>query len=287
MIGGDAHGFREAQSGGHRVLAGTVKKTMTPSGSPYTQHHLDQLLRVTGIQPGHRVLDVGCGMGRYAIPLAARGINVEGLDLSPFLLAKLEAFNTSGVEIPTYCMDVLDCPAALENAYDAVVGFFALHHMHDLARCFTAMARLVKPGGVVAFLEPNAYNLLYYVQMRSRRGWPGRATRDRTHAPRRDLPGDACGRPDPVGAAPVRVLPAVRRQPPAGHPAGRTPGEHAPVATAAAGRAFTGQHRCPSACSKSSRRAELSTTETNPTVVREHPGIGVRIPANNGPAWPH
>jgi len=144
---------------------GTIKKTMTPSGSPYTQHHLDHLLAVTGIRPGHRVLDVGCGMGRYAIPLAARGVRVEGLDLSPFLLAKLEAFNTTGVSIPTYCMDVLDCPAALEDAYDAVVGFFALHHMHDLARCFTAMARLVKPGGVVAFLEPNAFNLLYYVQI--------------------------------------------------------------------------------------------------------------------------
>jgi SAM-dependent methyltransferase len=144
---------------------GTIKKTMTPSGNPYTQHHLDHLLEVTGIRPGHRVLDVGCGMGRYAIPLAARGVSVEGLDLSPFLLARLEAFNTSGVEIPTYCMDVLDCPPAFESAYDAVVGFFVLHHMHDLSRCFTAIARLVKPGGVVAFLEPNAFNLLYYVQI--------------------------------------------------------------------------------------------------------------------------
>ena len=142
-----------------------VKKTMTPTGNLYTQHHLDELQRVTGIGPGDRVLDVGCGMGRYTIPLAARGVHVEGLDLSAFLLERLKEYNDSGRTIPTYCLDILDHPPAMEGAYDAVVGFFMLHHLHDLERCFAAAMRLVKPGGAVAFVEPNAYNVLYYVQI--------------------------------------------------------------------------------------------------------------------------
>jgi SAM-dependent methyltransferase len=144
---------------------GRVKKTMTPTGNLYTQHHLDELQRIAGIRAGDRVLDVGCGMGRYTIPLASRGVRVEGIDLSPFLLERLKDYNTGGVDIPTYCLDILDHPPGMTGAYDAAVGFFVLHHLHDLARCFAAVKRVVKPGGTIAFIEPNAYNVLYYVQI--------------------------------------------------------------------------------------------------------------------------
>jgi SAM-dependent methyltransferase len=144
---------------------GRVKKTMTPTGNLYTQHHLDALQRFTGIRAGDRVIDIGCGMGRYSIPLAGRGVAVEGIDLSPFLLDRLKDYIGSGRDIPTYCLDILDHPAHLAGAYDAAVGFFVLHHLHDLARSFEAAKRLVKPGGVIAFIEPNAFNVLYYVQI--------------------------------------------------------------------------------------------------------------------------
>ena len=142
-----------------------VKRRMIPRGTPYLKHQVDELARVAALRPGERVLDVGCGMGRYTLLLAERGYAVEGLDLSPVLLQRLRVFNGGRFNIPLHSADVMKPPAELEGRFDAVVGFFALHHMHNLELCFRGMAKLVRPGGRIVFLEPNAFNPLYYVQM--------------------------------------------------------------------------------------------------------------------------
>ena len=144
---------------------GRIKKTMTPRDSNYLNHHVDRFLKFTGIKSGMRVLEVGCGMGRYTLLLAERGIAVEGMDISQFLLERLEDFNDARYNIPLYCTDVIDYPQNLEGQFDAVIGFFTLHHVHDLNQCFSAMKCLAKPGGLVAFLEPNAFNIMYYLQI--------------------------------------------------------------------------------------------------------------------------
>jgi SAM-dependent methyltransferase len=141
------------------------KEAMRPAASPYVDRQVDELVRFAGLAAGERVLDVGCGMGRYTLPLAERGMKVEGLDLSRALLDQLDAFNGGRYDIPLHCADVLDSPPGLEESFDAVVGFFTLHHLHDLASSFRAMARLVKPGGRIVFLEPNPLNPLYYIQL--------------------------------------------------------------------------------------------------------------------------
>jgi SAM-dependent methyltransferase len=141
------------------------KKAMQPSSSPYVERQVDALVRFGGLQEGERVLDVGCGMGRYTLPLAARGVVVEGIDLSQTLLDRLRAFNSDGPEIRLHLGDIVDLPEKLDRPFDAVVGFFTLHHLHDLRTSFGAMARLVRPGGRIIFLEPNPLNVLYYIQL--------------------------------------------------------------------------------------------------------------------------
>ena len=136
-------------------------------GTPYLRRHLDRMMAFAGIRPGDRVLEVGCGLGRYTLLLAERGVRVEGLDLSPKLLEQLGtlAREQLGYEIPLHAFDILDSPAELYGQYDAVVGFFILHHVLDVAGSIGRAAQLVKPGGRVAFLEPNPINPLYYVQI--------------------------------------------------------------------------------------------------------------------------
>jgi SAM-dependent methyltransferase len=141
------------------------KHAMRPTGSPYAQRQVDRLVEFAALAPGSHVLDVGCGMGRYTFALADRGLRVEGLDLSEFLLERFREFDGGRYGIPLHCADILDPPAELLGRFDAVVGFFTLHHLHDLRGCFGSMRSLVKPRGRVVFLEPNPLNPLYYVQM--------------------------------------------------------------------------------------------------------------------------
>src|SRR5437762_9906483 len=104
------------------------KHAMRPADSHYIQRQVDRLVAFGGLSPGDRVLDVGCGMGRYTFALADRGLLVEGLDLSETLLDRLRQFDAGRYDIPLYRGDILDPPAGLDGRFDAVVGFFTLHH---------------------------------------------------------------------------------------------------------------------------------------------------------------
>lgn len=140
------------------------KLGMAPRRSRYLERHVDELVRFAGLKPGMRVLEVGPGQGRYTLPLADRGFRVEAIELAPAMLALLDASREER-PIELHEGDILDPPASLGTGFDAVVGFFALHHMHDVPGCLASMASLLREGGELAFLEPNPFNALYYVQM--------------------------------------------------------------------------------------------------------------------------
>ncbi|MDQ3639902.1 MAG: class I SAM-dependent methyltransferase, partial [Actinomycetota bacterium] len=132
--------------------------SLKPTGSLYLRRHVEAMVRFAGIKAGERVLEVGCGMGRYTFLLAEMGIHVEGLDLSPQLLEKMKQYNEGGYDIPLHGFDLLECPPEMHGSFDAVIGFFVLHHVHDIEACFSTIGQLVRPGGRVAFLEPNPSN---------------------------------------------------------------------------------------------------------------------------------
>jgi SAM-dependent methyltransferase len=138
---------------------------MAPGDTPYLNRHVDVALAALDLAPGARVAEVGCGMGRYTFLLARRGIRVEGLDLSPVLLERLAGHDGGRHGIPLHAVDLQAVPEALADRYDAVVGFFMLHHIADLAACFAGVARLLRPGGRAAFVEPNPLCALYYLQI--------------------------------------------------------------------------------------------------------------------------
>jgi SAM-dependent methyltransferase len=139
---------------------------MIPRATPYVRRHVDELVGGAGLAAGDSVLEVGCGMGHYTFELVDRGLALEGLDLSAVLLERLQAYaGEDRAPIALHCADVLDPPVDLHGRFDAVIGLFTLHHLYDLEGSINSMARLLRAGGRFAFVEPNALNPLYYVQV--------------------------------------------------------------------------------------------------------------------------
>jgi SAM-dependent methyltransferase len=115
-----------------------------------------------GLQPGWRVLDIGCGAGD--VSLVAAGIvggtgSVIGVDRSPDAVevARVRAGAAGAVQVRFHGGDVarLDEIAALRDlpAFDAVVGRFVLMHQARPAATLRAAARRLRPDGVVVMVE--------------------------------------------------------------------------------------------------------------------------------------
>ena len=134
-----------------------------PENHPVSiQRHLQHFCKHLPLTSDEKVLEVGCGMELFTIPLAQKGLQIEGLDVSPHLLEKLQHFTNL---IPTHCADLLTPLPELKGKFDAVIGFFVLHHLPDQNKAFQAVSDLLKSGGKILFIEPNPYNPLFYLQI--------------------------------------------------------------------------------------------------------------------------
>jgi ubiquinone/menaquinone biosynthesis C-methylase UbiE/ADP-ribose pyrophosphatase YjhB (NUDIX family) len=109
--------------------------------------HLDawaeNLVRLGGISAESKVLDVGCGTGRYALRITDRtGAVVWGLDASKGMLTK--ARNKSpGLWI---WGDAVALPT-LDESFDAVILMLVLQHLNDEPKALAEAYRVLKPGG--------------------------------------------------------------------------------------------------------------------------------------------
>lgn len=94
-------------------------------------------------------LELGIGTGRVALPLAARGLEVHGIDASPEMVARLRA-KPGGEAIPVTLGDFRDVPAPGEFRMVYVVfnTFFALLSQDDQVTCMQKVAERLAPDGV-------------------------------------------------------------------------------------------------------------------------------------------
>ncbi len=99
---------------------------------------------------GGAVLELGVGTGRLALPLAARGLDVHGVDASPAMVERLRAKPGGGavhVTLGDFADVDVDVPGGFAVAFVAFNTLFNLTTAEAQQRCFTNVAGRLRPGG--------------------------------------------------------------------------------------------------------------------------------------------
>lgn len=101
---------------------------------------------------GRRVLELGVGTGRLALPLAARGVEVHGIDASAAMIDRLRA-KPHGGELQVTVGDMAELPGFEADAYGVAFAafntFFNLPSEADQLRCVQRLGNVLAPGGML------------------------------------------------------------------------------------------------------------------------------------------
>jgi len=117
-------------------------------------------------EPKGKLLDVGCGGGRFLQRMKKRGWVVEGIDFDEQATKKV----TSKYGIKTYVGDLITC-ALPANTYDAITLSQAIEHLYNPKETLAECLRILKPGGLLVMTTPNVNSLAAKIYGASWRGW--------------------------------------------------------------------------------------------------------------------
>ncbi|MBL0915405.1 MAG: bifunctional 2-polyprenyl-6-hydroxyphenol methylase/3-demethylubiquinol 3-O-methyltransferase UbiG [Sphingopyxis sp.] len=127
---------------------------------------------------GRSAIDVGCGAGLLAEPLARMGAKVTGVDAAPENIAAAQGHAAGqGLAIHYHAGELAALPAA---TFDLVTSMEVVEHVTDPAAFIAELAARLAPGGLMILSTPNrtALSKLLLVEAAERIGAVPRGTHD-------------------------------------------------------------------------------------------------------------
>ncbi len=126
----------------------------TPAGQVRAKRRAEIIIATTKMIPGKKTLEIGCGTGIFTEYFAQTGATITAVDISDDLLSSAKAR-----KLPSTVRFILSRfeDLASDEQFDIVVGSSVLHHL-DIEPALINIFRLLKPGGVISFGEPNMLN---------------------------------------------------------------------------------------------------------------------------------
>ena len=142
----------------HKQWAGHYR---TAENEAFFEQAFDFVVRELAPPPGSVILDAGCGSCAHSVRLARRGLSVRAVDFSESALAMardyVEARGLSDrIELGRESLLELSFP---DESFDYALCWGVLMHIPDVGRAVSELARVLRPGGMLAVSEANMSSL--------------------------------------------------------------------------------------------------------------------------------
>jgi len=139
------------ESGRRRESFDLVAEYYNAYRATYPQEVVDNVIALSNLRNGSRVLEIGCGTGQLSVPLAQHGIDLLAIEPGPHLAAlarqNLEQFPNVQVEVSSF--EAWPLPS---QKFDAVVSASAFHWLDPDLRC-SKSAEALHPGGCLTIVH--------------------------------------------------------------------------------------------------------------------------------------
>jgi len=127
------------------------------------QKDIHFLIDVLKLKKEDKILDLACGHGRHAIELKKRNFNVDGLDLSDYLLSiSKKNAEQKKLQIKFYKQDIHNIN--LKMKYDKIFLFFSEFGLFDADKALKNISKILKIGGLFLLDYDNIFRLIQYIK---------------------------------------------------------------------------------------------------------------------------